>query len=139
MATDLFHHFDPADFPITTLPALGIAAAAYRRDDATGEAVSLALRDALCEEGRNISRPDVLAGVASAYGLDGPDAADDAAVLADWMEGEERGVNGSPHFFCRDLESFCPSLEISRDEHGHLVLRRNIDRLDAFLARCFQV
>ena len=139
VATDMFRHFDPSGFPTTTLPALGVAAAAYRRDDATGEAVSVALRDALFEEGRDISRPDVLAAVASAHGLDRPGATDNAAVLADWSEGQERGVKGSPHFFCGDLESFCPSLEISKDEHGHLVFGRNIDRLDAFLAGCFKI
>jgi predicted DsbA family dithiol-disulfide isomerase len=139
VATDLFRHFDPAEFPTTTLPALGVAAAAYRRDDATGEAVSLALRDALFEEGHDISRPDVLAAVTSAHGVDGADPADNAAVLADWSEGQQRGVKGSPHFFCGGLESFCPSLEISRDEQGHLVLGRNIDRLDAFLAGCFKI
>jgi predicted DsbA family dithiol-disulfide isomerase len=139
VATELFSHFDPARFPTTTLPALALAAAAYRRDDARGEAVSLALRDALFEEGRDISLPDVLAAVASAHGLDGSDTVDHAAVLADWSEGRNRGVKGSPHFFCGDLESFCPSLEIATDEHGHLVLGRNVDRLDAFLAGCFEI
>ena len=138
VAPDLFRHFDTASFPTTTLPALGVAAAAYRRDGATGEAVSLALRDALFEEGRDISRPDVLADVATAHGL-AAGATDDAAVLTEWREGQRRGVKGSPHFFCGDLESFCPSLEISKDPLGHLVLGRNIDRLDAFLAGCFTI
>lgn len=65
VASDLFCDFDPGQFPRTSLPALAVAAAAYSRDDRTGEAVSVALRDALFEEGRDISRPDVLASVAS--------------------------------------------------------------------------
>src|SRR5438045_4038633 len=50
---ELFRGFDPARFPRTSLPALALAAAAYRCDDRTGEAVSFALRDALFEEGRD--------------------------------------------------------------------------------------
>lgn len=139
VAPGLFSQFDPAQFPTSTLPALSLAAAAYRRDNPTGEAVSLALRDSLFEEGRDISLPGVLAGVARAHGLDGSDTADDAAVLTDWSEGRDRGVKGSPHFFCGDLESFCPSLDIAKDDNGHLVLRHNINRLDAFLAGCFEI
>jgi predicted DsbA family dithiol-disulfide isomerase len=139
VAAGLFSQFDPARFPTTTIPALSLAAAAYRRDDATGEAVSLALRNSLFEEGQDISVPGVLASVASAHGLDGSDTADHAAVLTDWTEGRDRGVKGSPHFFCGDLESFCPSLDIARDDNGHLVLRHNIDRLDTFLAGCFEI
>ena len=78
----------PTSFPHTTLPALAVVAAAYRRDDRTGEAVSLALRNALFEEGRDISRPDVLASVASAHGVGRPDARDDKTVHAEWHEGE---------------------------------------------------
>jgi len=137
VAADLFAHFDPDHFPTTTLPALGVAAAAYRRDEATGEAVSLALRDALFEQGRDISRPAVLAELAAEYGVDGYGPDDDEAVLADWREGRSRCVKGSPHFFCAELDAFCPSLDISRDEHGHLILGPNIERLNAFLAECF--
>ena len=139
VSSDLFTHFDPDHFPQTSLPALAVAAAAYRRDDRTGEAVSLALRAAFFEEGRDISRPDVLANVASAHGVDGPDTDDDEAVRADWHEGQSRGVKGSPHFFCGELEVFCPSLDISKDEDGQLYLRRNTEALDEFLAECFKV
>jgi len=128
--------FDPGTFPRTTLPALALAVAAYRRDDATGEAVSLALRDALFERGRDISRPEVLAELADAHGLAPAEAADGEAVLADWRAGQDRGVKGSPHFFCGAHEAFCPSLELSRDEHGHLRLRRDVERLNAFLEVC---
>lgn len=138
VASDLFGHFDPDHFPHTSLPALAVAAAAYRRDNMTGETVSLALRNALFEEGRDISRPDVLAGVANAHGIGAPDADDHEAVLAEWHAGESRGVKGSPHFFCENIEVFCPSLDISKTEEGHLQLRRNTEALDSFLARCFK-
>ena len=139
VASDLFAHFDPDHFPHTSLPALAVAAAAYRRDDKTGEAVSLALRDVLFEEGRDISSTDVLASVANAHGLVGPAAGDDEAVRVEWHEGEARGVKGSPHFFCGDVEAFCPSLDISKGEEGQLHLRRNMEALNAFLAECFEV
>jgi predicted DsbA family dithiol-disulfide isomerase len=138
VASDLFSRFDPDHFPHTTLPALAVVAAAYRRDDRTGEAVSLALRNALFEEGRDISRPDVLASVASAHGIGGPDAKDDKTVHAEWHEGEARGVEGSPHFFCGDVDAFCPSLDISKNDEGQLRVRRNTEALDAFLAECFK-
>jgi predicted DsbA family dithiol-disulfide isomerase len=138
VASDLFRDFDPGHFPRTSLPALAVAAAAYSRDDRTGEAVSVALRDALFEEGRDISHPDVLASVASAHGVRAPVDQDDETVRTEWHEGESRGVKGSPHFFCGEVEAFCPSLEISKDEDGHLRLWRNIETLDAFLEECFK-
>jgi predicted DsbA family dithiol-disulfide isomerase len=139
VASDLFSHFDLDHFPNTTLPALAVAAAAYRLDDPTGEAVSLALRDALFEEGRDLSRADVLGAVATAHGVDGFDDDDDEAVRADWRDGQSRGVKGSPHFFCEGLDALCPSIDISKDENGHLHLRRNMEALDAFLAECFKL
>jgi predicted DsbA family dithiol-disulfide isomerase len=138
VASDLFTHFDPENFPRTSLPALALAAAAYRESDRTGEAVSLALRNALFEEGRDISLPDVLASVASAHGVDDPAASDHQTVLAEWHQGEARGVRGSPHFFCGECDVFCPSLDISKDEQGHVQLRRNMEALDAFLGECFR-
>jgi len=136
VAPDLFSHFDPEQFPRTSLPALALASAAYRLGDRTGEAVSFALRHALFEEGRDISRPDVLARVAVAHRVDVPAVGDDEAVRAEWHEGEARGVKGSPHFFCGTSEVFCPSLDISRNEEGSLQLRRNRQALDAFLEEC---
>lgn len=139
VASDLFAHFDPDGFPKTSLPALALAAAAYRRDDTTGEAVSLALRNALFEEGRDISDPGVLARVAKAHGVAHPGPEDDEAVRSDWHEGESRGVKGSPHFFCGEGEAFCPSLDIAKDGEGELHVRRNVETLDAFLAECFKL
>jgi len=61
VAPDLFRRFDAEYFPNSTLPALAVADAAFEQSLETGEAVSFALRDALFEEGLDISRPDVLA------------------------------------------------------------------------------
>ena len=60
VAPHLFGGFNPKHFPTTSLPALACVHAAYRQDLKTGEAMSLALRDALFEEGLDISRPEVL-------------------------------------------------------------------------------
>jgi predicted DsbA family dithiol-disulfide isomerase len=135
VAPGLFAGFDPGRFPVTTLPALALGELAYRRGPRVGEAMSLALRDALFEEGRDISRPDVLAEMAARFGLDPPSG--DEAVLESWRAGQARGVLGSPHFFCRDRDAFCPSLDIERDARGHLLVRRNAEKLESFLAACF--
>ena len=137
VAPNMFVGFNRSCFPLTTLPALALASAAYRKDDRTGEAVSLALRHTLFEEGRDTSDPDVLGVVAQAHGLGTSTASDTDLLLADWHEGEERGVKGSPHFFCRDVESFCPSLLVTRDDEGRVHLQRNVGVLDAFLEKCF--
>jgi predicted DsbA family dithiol-disulfide isomerase len=135
-APDLFSGFDPAEFPVTSLPALALAAAAYRRGDHVGEAVSLALRNALFEEGRDISEPPVLREIADAHGLEAATVGDEAAVRADWLAGQARGVQGSPHFFCGETNVFCPSLDISRDDVGHLRIHPDPAALNAFLTDC---
>ncbi|MGO9458137.1 MAG: DsbA family protein [Acidimicrobiales bacterium] len=132
---DLFCGFDPAAFPATTLPALALAASAYERGLGVGEAVSLDLRRALFEEGRDVSDPDVLDEVARAHGLEGA-GRDEAAVRREWQEGTARGVRGSPHFFCGANDVFCPSLDIGRDAEGHLQVHRSVELLDAFLSNC---
>jgi predicted DsbA family dithiol-disulfide isomerase len=137
VALDLFAGFDESDFPESTLPALALADLAYRSSPATGEAVSLALRDALFEEGRNIASPAVLEEIAVTYGVDIRTGLDVDAVRQDWRTGRERGVKGSPHFFCGGAEALCPSLDIERDQLGHLLLRRNADNVRAFLQGCF--
>ncbi len=139
VASDLFAGFDADHFPQTSLPALALAAAAYRRDDRIGEAVSFALRDALFEDGRDISDPKVLASVADINGIGGPLPEDERAVRTEWQEGKSRGVEGSPHFFCGEVGSFCPSLNIAKDKEGELQIRRDMDALDAFLAQCFKL
>jgi predicted DsbA family dithiol-disulfide isomerase len=136
VAPDLFLHFDPGHFPTTSLPALASAHAAYDHDRKTGESVSLALRDALFEQGLDISRPEVIAGVAADWGVPPYGAADEQSVLDDWHEGVARGVRGSPHFFCGDTEAFCPSLDIAKDGDGRLEIHVDLDALDTFLAGC---
>lgn len=138
VAPGLFAHFDPGRFPSTSLPALALAAAAYRRDGRTGEAVSLALRHALFEEGRDISDPEVLSALARAHGVGDAGDRDLESVYAQWHEGESRGVRGSPHFFCGRADAFCPSLEISEDGEGHLDLRQDMEALEELLAGCFE-
>jgi 2-hydroxychromene-2-carboxylate isomerase len=138
VAPDLFRRFDPNHFPTTTLPALAWVHAAYKMDMKRGEAVSLALRNALFENGVDISDPDALSDIVRAEGVGSCDATDEQAVLADWHEGKERGVIGSPHFFCGDADAFCPSLDISKDRTGHLEVKRNMKVLDAFLESCFK-
>jgi predicted DsbA family dithiol-disulfide isomerase len=120
VAPDLFRGFDPSAFPDTSLPALALAAAAYRCDLATGEAVSLDLRWALFEEGRNIADEAVLASIARRYDVTGPDARDLQAPVDDWNAGRARGVVGSPHFIVGGASLFCPTLDISRDDDDEL-------------------
>jgi 2-hydroxychromene-2-carboxylate isomerase len=114
VAPGLFAHFDPGAFPGSSLPALGLAARAYARDVRMGERVSLLLRDALFEDGRDISRPDELARIADLAGAPHLAGSTDGEqlVMADWEEGRRRGVIGSPHFFVGDTSFFCPSLDI---------------------------
>jgi len=132
----LFAGFNRSTFPTTTLPALALVSRAYRASAQQGESMSLAIRDALFEQGLDISNPDVLATLAHQAGTELPEEADRQQVIDDWREGQRRGVIGSPHFFCGSVEAFCPSLDISRDpEHGMKIL---IDRsgIESFMDRC---
>jgi len=61
VAPDLFAGFDPERFPMSSLPALALGAAAYKSDLQHGERVNLALREALFEEGRDLTDPAVQA------------------------------------------------------------------------------
>ena len=136
VAPDLFAHLDVDRFPTSTLEALALANRAYRTDLHIGERVSFALRDALFEEGRDISDPVTLENLAHDLGVVMPDESDRAAVLADWDEGKRRGVLGSPHFFCGDTDVFCPSLDITKDPVEGLSVVRDVSRLTAFVERC---
>ncbi|MGZ4737049.1 MAG: DsbA family oxidoreductase [Acidimicrobiia bacterium] len=131
VAPDLFRGFDPDHFPATTLPAMALEAAAYRRSPEVGERVSLALRDALFEEGRNIALPETLAEIGGAHDL-AASPEDDSAVIAAWHEGQRLGVTGSPYFFVEDTGFFCPSLDITRSG-GELHIRRDVEHLEQFL------
>ena len=136
VAPHLFRHLDLERFPRSTLPALALANRAYRTDLECGERVSFALRDLLFEEGRDISDPTTLEQVASEYRIDMPDESDHADVVADWHTGEQRGVLGSPHFFCGAADVFCPSLDITKDPDRGVSIVRDASRLTAFLERC---
>ena len=136
VAPDLFAGFDVTRFPTTSRPALALAAVAYRHSRDLGERVSLALRDALFEVGSDIAAPDVLADIAGAFGLETPDAGDDAAVVADWHEGRSRGVRGSPQFFIDGNNFFCPTLDIKR-VGNHLRIAVDAAGYEEFLACAF--
>ena len=136
VAPDLFTAFDPARFPTTSLPALSLAHTAYGRSTSLGERVSIALRDALFEEGRDVASADVIAEIAAAHNVEGPYEVDRAAIVADWEEGRRRGVQGSPHFFVDDEGFFCPALEIAHVGE-HLKITANPARFDEFLTRAF--
>ena len=136
VAPDLFARFDPTTFPTTTIPALALASAAYRLSAPLGEAVSFALREAIFERGLDVGKPEVLAEIAKFFGLDPVVTFDEAPVLDEWRSGQQRGVKGSPHFFCGDSEAFCPALDIERDAEGHLRLRRSSQELAEFLDGC---
>ena len=133
VAKSLFTDFDPGDFPTTTIPALRLASAAYQSSMDVGERVSLALRHALFEEGRNIAKSEVLDDIAVHHGLESPSTMDDDCTLTDWHEGRARGVKGSPHYFAGNFNVFCPTLDIARDEQGALHLRRTREQLATFL------
>jgi predicted DsbA family dithiol-disulfide isomerase len=131
VAPDLFTGFDAARPPSTSIPALALAAAAYRVGTAVGERFSLALRDALFERAQDIADPDVLAALAAQVGL-APVPADPEQVIAEWHDGQARGVKGSPHFFGPGLDAFCPTLAVDRVD-GHLRIRADPGALDSFL------
>jgi predicted DsbA family dithiol-disulfide isomerase len=135
VAGDLFAGFRPEAFPASSIPAMVLAAAAYRLDVATGEAVSLALRHALFEEGHDIGDAEVLADLARSHGVDAAAATIDT-VRAEWEEGRRRGVIGSPHFFTPDGGFFCPALAIERVD-GHLRITADEAGFNRFLDDCF--
>ncbi|HVT75821.1 MAG TPA: DsbA family protein [Acidimicrobiales bacterium] len=130
----LFEGFDPARFPTTTLPALAAAAAATRAGH--GEAANFRVRAALWEEGRDIGDEAEAAALAAEFGVEITDA-DRQSVLDDWHEGQQRGVQGSPHFFCGANNVFCPSLALARDDDGVLHVAPDPSRLEAFLSSCW--
>ena len=136
VAPSLFQHFDVDHFPASTLEALALVERAYRIDPASGERASFDLRHALFESGQDVSDLAVLERIASQLGVPMPDDDDRAAVLADWDDGQSRGVVGSPHYFCGDADAFCPSLDISREAGGGLSITRDTARMADFLARC---
>jgi predicted DsbA family dithiol-disulfide isomerase len=136
VAPSLFEHLDVDRFPSSTLDALALANRAYRTDLQAGERVSFALRDALFEEGQDISDRATLDSLAHDLGVVMPDESDRAGVLADWSDGQRRGVLGSPHFFCGNTDVFCPSLDITKDPVQGVSIVKDASRLTEFLTRC---
>jgi predicted DsbA family dithiol-disulfide isomerase len=137
VAPDLFRGFDAATFPRTAVPAFGLAAAAYASSDACGEAMSLDLRRALFEDGRDIADEAVLHEVGARHGVVVPDVGAAAATAqVDWERGHARGVIGSPHFFVGDEGWFCPSLRVSSRD-GAFDVRADPDAVAAFYRDVF--
>jgi predicted DsbA family dithiol-disulfide isomerase len=136
VAPSMFSGFDPDHFPTSSLPALALAAAAYRVSPACGEVVSLAVRDALFERGTDVADHDQLDRLATEHGLE-ITPQDAASVLADLDDGRRRGVRGSPHFFVGADGWFCPALAIERDGEGRLDVRPNRTAFDGFITACF--
>jgi predicted DsbA family dithiol-disulfide isomerase len=120
VSPDLFAWFEVGSFPSTSMPGFRLVEAAYAVDDSTGEAVGIALRNALFEEGRNIADAEVIAGIAAAHDVEVPSEELDEAVRRAYEEGQRRGVEGSPHFFVAGWSAFCPLLDIRKDAHGEL-------------------
>lgn len=137
VAPTLFEQFAEDAFPASSLPALTVAAAAYERDLALGERVSLALRDLLFEHGVDIADTAVLHRLAAEHDVP-VDLADTRSVLDDHAEGVARGVIGSPHFFTPAGGFFCPSLDVHRDAAGHLRITADTSGFDQFLTTCFE-
>lgn len=138
VAPDRFARFTAGSFPGSTLPAMELSAAAYAVDDRTGQAVALAVRDALFEQGRNVGDPGVLASIAAEHGVAWPpdpgrSPSPAQQVRDDWDEGVRRGVVGSPHFFTSDGGYFCPALDVSRDADGHLRVTADRDVFTSFV------
>ena len=136
VAPALFQGFTEAAFPVSSLPALTLAAAAYDESLSTGEQVSLALRDLLFEQGGDIADSTVLARLARHHDVS-VDLTDSRRVLEDHAEGLTRGVVGSPHFFTPAGGFFCPSLDVHRDAGGHLRITADTAGFDRFVAACF--
>lgn len=136
VAPGLFARVVRDRFPSSTLEALALVEHAYVIDSGTGERLSFALRDALFEEGLDISDPSVLRRIATTLGVGSADDADRRAVVDSWHRGVDRGVLGSPHFFCGDRDIFCPTLEISHGPGHGASIRRDTTRLAEFLDSC---
>lgn len=136
VAPDLFSGFREASFPSSTMAPLALAAAADAQDLQLGERVGLKLRWLLFEEGVDVSDPEVLRSVADEHGIDWGEV-DEGRVTVDHEEGLRRGVVGSPHFFTPAEDFFCPVLEISRNDAGHLDVSVGGEAYDRFMEACF--
>jgi predicted DsbA family dithiol-disulfide isomerase len=136
VAPDAFVGFRADAFPATTQPAMELTARAYEVGPEIGEAVALSCRDLLFEQGVDVGDPEVLAALAAEHGMDLPAPDDRDRVRADYEQGRERGVVGSPHFFVQGGDWFCPSLDIRRAGDR---LRISFDQaaFDTLVENCF--
>jgi predicted DsbA family dithiol-disulfide isomerase len=135
VAPERFAGVRTVGFPTTSLPALALGIVANRHGAATGEAVAVALREALFEEGADVGDPQVLADLAAHFGLKVPDPGQIQALVAEeYAAGRARGVRGSPHFFAGSAQAFCPTLELERFEGG-LRAALHPERLASWLRR----
>ena len=130
---DCFKGFDVDLFPTTTIPALNLCADGYGRDAKTGLEVSLAVRNAVFEEGLDVGRLEVLAKIAAKYELPAPSIEPSQAVLDEYADGKAHGVRGSPDFYMGDAEFFCPALDLDHDEDGRLLAGFNIEGFETFI------
>jgi predicted DsbA family dithiol-disulfide isomerase len=122
VAPEAFAGFSRSAFPQSSIPAFGLVAAGYAVSPDVGEALGLAVRDALFEQGLDVSDPRVLAALAARHDVVPLEAtAAQAAVRADWQRGKARGVKGSPHFFVGAQDWFCPSLRIDKHDGNYRV------------------
>lgn len=137
VAPSLFEEFDESHFPRSTLPVLALVAKGYKVGFRVGESLSFEVRELLFESGQDVSDPVILGRIGRYFDLAPPGPDDYGAVLADWKEGIDRGVRGSPHFFCGDSDIFCPSLDItSQPGDEGKTIRGNLERLGSFLENC---
>jgi predicted DsbA family dithiol-disulfide isomerase len=132
VAPELFRGFDPDAMPATTLGALALVEAANDADPSLGETISVALRDALFEEGRRID-DNMLVRLARRGGLDVAVIGESQRVEARLEEGRARGVKGSPHIFIGDGGMFCPLLDMERSQTGDLHMKERFERFEAFI------
>jgi predicted DsbA family dithiol-disulfide isomerase len=133
-----FDGFDAARFPSSTVPAMLLTALAYRSDAPTGEAVALELRRRLFDRGEDVGQLDLLREVAAGHGVDLPSGWERGrAVEEEWHRGEQRGVEGSPHFFADGYGEFCPHLRIEQAGDDHLAITDTPGRFEALCRASF--
>lgn len=142
VSPDMFMGFSEAAAPTSTMAALALGCAAYAHGHKVGEQVAVAIREALFEEGRSLEDLDLLRSIAATHGIDPGCIYDIDRVRADFEEGSERGVIGSPHFFVSGTERgergwFCPGLDISHTTEGFSI-RLATHEFEEFLDSCFK-
>jgi len=137
VAPDAFSHVNVDSFPTSTLDALTLIAHAYSISEDVGEKAAFRVREALFEEGRDISDRAVLDDLAAELGVSDYYDPTYEAVRKDWEEGKRRRVIGSPHFFYGAVGTFCPSLQMTREAATGLTINTDTTRLQEFLKQCF--